>query len=118
MISTTEETQIKDNKLVNELLPKDLSIYLVKDRWFWEYKGGLNSNDLYEQDFDSPLDALTDFIRVVLSGLKIESQSFLKQTQNFQDALNEALEDEPYDDEVQDKLTQISDILDNVIQDL
>lgn len=118
MISTTtEETQIKDNKLVNELLPKDLFIYLVKDRWSWEYKG-LNSNDLYEQDFDSPLDAICDFTRVMLSSLTVEFQSFSKIAQNFQDALNEALEDEPYDDETQEKLTQISDILDNVIQEL
>lgn len=47
-----------------------------------------------------------------------EVLSFRKIAENFQDALNQALEDEPYDDEIQDKLTQLSDIINEVIQDL
>ena len=111
-----EDVQIQNNELVNKYLPEDLSIHLSKDRWLWTYRC-LDSNDDFELSFDSPIHALCHFIGLILEQQE-KNQSFSKQTQNFQDALNEALEDEPYDDEIMSQLTQVSDILNDVIQDL
>lgn len=110
------ELSEKYNELVNKYLPQDLSIYLSKDKWLWTYRC-LDSESDFELSFDSPIHALCHFIGLILEQQE-KNQSFSKQTQNFQDALNEALEDEPYDDEIMSQLTQVSDILNDVIQDL
>lgn len=111
-----EDVKIQNNELVNKYLPQDLSIHLSKDKWLWTYRC-LDSESDFELSFDSPIYALCHFIGLILEQQE-KNQSFSKQTQNFQDALNQALEDEPYDDEIQDKLTQLSDIINEVIQDL
>ena len=110
-----EDVQIQNNELVNKYLPEDLSIHLSKDRWLWTYRC-LDSNDDFGLTFDSPIHALCNFIGLILK--QQDDQSFSKQAQNFQDALNQCLEDEPYDDEIMGKLTEISDILNCTIQDL
>lgn len=109
----TEEPKIKDNKLENELLPKDLSIYLVKDRWSWAYNG-LDSNDLYEQDFDSPLDAVCDFTRTILASQQ-KTQSFYRVMEDFKDTLNQVMEEQPYDDGVMDLIDDLHEALIDVM---
>ena len=117
LMSLLEDVKIQNNELVNKYLPQDLSIHLSKDRWLWTYRC-LDSDDDFGLTFESPIHALCHFVGLILQKQDEENQSFSKIAQNFQDALNQCLEDEPYNDEIQDKLTQISDILDNVIQDL
>ena len=111
-----EDVKIQNNELVNKYLPQDLSIHLSKDRWLWTYRC-LDSNDDFGLTFESPIHALCHFVGLILQKQE-DDQSFSKIAQNFQDALNEALEDEPYDDEIMGKLTEISDILNCTIQDL
>ena len=111
-----EDVKIQNNELVNKYLPQDLSIHLSKDRWLWTYRC-LDSDDDFGLTFESPIHALCHFIGLILQKQE-DNQSFRKTVKNFQDAVNQALEDEPYDGEIIDKLTQISDIIFDVIQDL
>lgn len=108
----TEDIKINGNELESQFMPNGLSISLTKDRWDWSYSC-LDSENDFGLTFDNPIDALCH-----LASILLKTNSFRQEAENFRDALEQVIEHEPYDDGVMETLTQISELLDNTIQDL